>query len=417
KNSATPFFIQKNKAQVQKNLGFLYNNCMLKQNTIQIDYTTYGNNYQFKLPLNIDYMIPKDAIFVDGTKIESSANRYTFVWKKTINKNMVRVMNDISNFILKCGIDFGIKIIYRNKIKIYHLKKLLKKLKKISKESNITFVHGKGKKKSIVQKSIAKLNNYIDRLKKYTKDLHIMGELNSYSKTDNDATFMRMKKDHMKNGQLKPAYNIQFGVDSEYIVWVSSEHKPTDTTTSIPFLKSIEEHTKFKYPKIVADSGYESEENYTFLECNNQLSFIKPANYEISKTRKYKNDIGRIDNMDYDEKKDYYICKNGKKLFANKIINRKSKTGYKSKITCYTCKECCDCQYKNGCIKGNNSKIPLENRTKNLQVSKLFHEKRKENLKRIISQEGCQLRMNRIIQAEGTFAQVKQNMKFRRFLS
>ncbi|MCE0706991.1 hypothetical protein LWF05_19735, partial [Clostridioides difficile] len=99
---------------------------MLKQNTIQIDYTTYGNNYQFKLPLNIDYMIPKDAIFIDGTKIESSANRYTFVWKKTINKNMVRVMNDISNFILKCEIDFGIKIIYRNKIKIYHLKKLLK---------------------------------------------------------------------------------------------------------------------------------------------------------------------------------------------------------------------------------------------------------------------------------------------------
>ncbi|MCC0686484.1 IS5/IS1182 family transposase, partial [Clostridioides sp. ZZV14-6345] len=80
---------------------------------------------------------------------------------------------------------------------------------KISKESNIIFVHGKGKKKSIVQKSIEQLNNYIDRLKKYTKDLHIMGERNSYSKTDNDATFMRMKEDHMKNGQLKPAYNIQ----------------------------------------------------------------------------------------------------------------------------------------------------------------------------------------------------------------
>ncbi|MGO1044681.1 transposase, partial [Clostridioides difficile] len=101
-------------------------------------------------------------------------------------------------------------------------------------------------------------------------------------------------------------------------VWVSSGHQPTDTTTLIPFLKSIEDYTKFKYPKIVADSGYESEENYTFLECNNQLSFIKPANYEISKTRKYKTDIGRIDNMDYDEKNDYYICKNSKKLFAIK---------------------------------------------------------------------------------------------------
>ncbi|MCC0701378.1 transposase, partial [Clostridioides sp. ZZV15-6383] len=109
--------------------------------------------------------------------------------------------------------------------------------------------------------------------------------------------------------------------------------------------------------------------------------------------------------------------KNSKKLFANKIINRKSKTGYKSEITCYACEECRDCQYKSSCIKRSNSKIPLENRTKNLQVSKLFHEKRKENLMRIISPEGCELRMNRSIQAEGAFAQVKQNMKFRRFLS
>ncbi len=109
--------------------------------------------------------------------IDLSANRYTFVWKKSINKNMAKMMNNISDFILKCEIDFGIKIIYKYKIKIYHLKKFLKKLKKISKESNITFVHRKGKKKSIEQ-----LNNYIDRLKKYTKDLHIMGERNSYSK-------------------------------------------------------------------------------------------------------------------------------------------------------------------------------------------------------------------------------------------
>ncbi|MBT2156588.1 hypothetical protein KK425_05055 [Clostridioides difficile] len=107
---------------------------------------------------------------------------------------MVRVMNDISNFILKCEIDFGIKIIYRNKIKIYHLKKLLKKLKNIKR---IKYNICSWKRK---EKSIAKLNNYIDRLKKYTKDLHIMGERNSYSKTDNDATFMRMKKDHMKMG-------------------------------------------------------------------------------------------------------------------------------------------------------------------------------------------------------------------------
>lgn len=500
---------------------------MNKQNIIQIDYTRYGDNYQLKLPLEIDYLIPKDdsvrllsqiieemnleklyktysrirenkitprqmlkiiiyanmnciyssreiekackrdinfmyllggasapdhstiarfksihfaqvsedimaqftnylgdnneiskdTLFIDGTKIESVANRYTFVWKKAIEKNMPKMLNQICDFIFKCEQDFGIKIIYENKIKMYHLKKLLKKLKKVANEEGVTFVYGKGKRKSSIQKSIEKLNSYIDRLKKYIKDLHIMGKRNSYSKTDKDATFMRMKEDHMKNGQLKPAYNIQIGVDSEYIVWVNSGSQPTDTTTLIPFLKSIEKYTKFKYPKIIADAGYESEENYVFLENNNQLSFIKPSNYETSKTRKYKKDIGRADNMNYNAEGDYYICKNNKRLYASNTKIRKSKTGYKSEITRYTCEDCSYCEFKCSCIKGHNSKIPLEQRTKRFEISKLFHEKRRENLERITSTQGCELRMNRNIQVEGAFAQIKHNMNFKRFLS
>ena len=307
--------------------------------------------------------------------------------------------------------------IYKNKIKKYHLKKLLKKLKRLSIKENIVFVHGKGRRKSLIQKAIEKLNEYINRLKKYTKDLYIMGQRNIYSKTDKDATFMRMKEDHMRNGQLKPAYNVQFGVDSEYIVWASVGPQPTDTTTLIPFLKSIEKHTGFKYSKVIADSGYESEEKYVFLEDNQQLSFLKTSDYEIKKTKKYRNDIGRKENMIYCEKDDYYICKNNKKLYVSGTINRKSKTEYKSKITCYTCEDCSNCEYKKKCIKGNNSKIPIEQRTKNLQVSKLFHKKQKENLERITNPEGRKLRMNRSIQAEGAFAQVKQNMQFKRFLS
>ena len=129
------------------------------------------------------------------------------------------------------------------------------------------------------------------------KKIHTCGKRNSYSKTDKDATFMRMKEDAMKNEQLKPAYNLQHGVDSEYITWLTIVQQPPDTTTLIPFLKSMEENLNFKYLKIVADSGYESEENYSFIEANNQLSFIKPSNYERSKTRKYQNDISRIENM------------------------------------------------------------------------------------------------------------------------
>lgn len=281
------------------------------------------------------------------------------------------------------------------------------------------FVHGIGKRKSPLQKSIELLEEYLDKLKEYTQKLYICGNRNSHSKTDHDATFMRMKEDAMGNGQLKPGYNLQHGVDSEYIVWLTIGPQPTDTTTLIPFLKDMEKHLCFKYKKIVADAGYESEENYLFLEANEQLSFIKPANYEISKTRKYQNDISRVENMEYHEEGDYYMCKNGKKLVLTGIRKdkSKSKTGYISEKSLYSCEDCTGCPYKEKCITGNNCKTPLEERTKHLQVSKKFKAQRATDLERILTEEGCNLRMNRSIQAEGSFGELKQDMGFRRFLS
>ena len=297
-----------------------------------------------------------------------------------------------------------------------HVKKLRKKLYALKEKENVVFVHGCGKRKTPLQRSIEKLEEYLDKLKEYTQKIHICGKRNSYSKTDKDATFMRMKEDAMGNGQLKAGYNLQHGVDSEYIAWLTIGEQPTDTTTLIPFLQSMENFLQFKYQKIVADAGYESEENYVYLQENKQLSFIKPTNYEISKTRKYNNDISRIENMEYNETDDYYICKNNKKLTVNKIINRKSKTGYQSEKTIYTSEDCSNCSHKTKCIKGNNSKTPLEERVKNLETSKIFNMLRKQSLERIVSEEGCELRMNRSIQVEGSFAEIKQDMGFRRFL-
>lgn len=360
--------------------------------------------------------ISGEAIFIDGTKIEASSNKYTFVWKKAVTKNMKRLLIKIADFVSECNELYGIKIGYKNIIKLKDIKKLRKKLYKIKKSENITFVHGRGKKKTAIQRSIETLEKYCNKLKEYTNKIHLCGNRNSYSKTDKDATFMRMKEDPMKNGQLKPAYNLQHGVDSKYITWLTIGPQPTDTTTLIPFLKSMEESLKFKYLKIVADSGYESEENYSFIEDNNQISFIKPSNYEISKTRKYKNDISKIENMKYNYDGDYYICQNNKKLYSTNILTRKSKTGFKSRKTIYKCEDCSNCRYKSNCIKGYNCKIPLEQRTKKLETSKKFNHQRKEDLERIISAEGCELRMNRSIQVEGSFAELKQDMKFRRFL-
>lgn len=361
--------------------------------------------------------ISGENIFIDGTKIEACANKYTFVWKKAVTKNQAKLLIKIADFVAECEEVYDIKIVYGNTIKMKHVKRLRKRLLKLCKEENITFVHGIGKRKSPLQKSFETLDKYLDKLKEYNQKIYKCGSRNSYSKTDQDATFMRMKEDAMMNGQLKPAYNLQHGVDSEYITWLTVGPQPTDTTTLIPFLKDAEQYLKFKYKNIIADAGYESEENYLFLEGNSQIAFIKPANYEISKTRKYKNDIGKIDNMKYNEAGDFYTCKNDKKLVVDHIRHSKSKTGYVSEKTIYKCENCAGCPHKSGCIKGNNCKIPLEKRTKTLQVAKTFIEQRKADLERIVSDEGKLYRMNRSIQAEGSFGDIKQDMQFRRYLT
>ena len=120
--------------------------------------------------------------------------------------------------------------------------------------------------------------------------------------------------------------------------------------------------------------------------------------------------------MEYQEDGDYYVCKNGKKLVFTGTKKDKSRTGYVSEKSLYSCENCNGCPYKEKCIKGNNCKTPLEERTKHLQVSKKFKEQRAVDLERILSEEGCNLRMNRSIQAEGSFGELKQDMGFRRFL-
>lgn len=356
------------------------------------------------------------TIFIDGTKIESAANKYTFVWKKAVTRSLARLFDKILALVEECETLYGLRIVYHGKVSLRTLKRLRKQLYRLKKEEGITFVHGTGRRKSRLQKSLETLEGYIEKLKEYTQKLHICGDRNSYSKTDPDATFMRMKEDAMLNGQLKPGYNLQHGVDSEYVTWLDISPRPTDTMTLIPFLEDMGSHLSFKYEEVVTDAGYESEENYVFLEENGQLAYIKPQNYEISKTRKYRQDIGRVENMGYNEDEDRYYCKNGKVLTAQYEMQKKTASGYRRTVTVYRCSGCAGCPFKQECIKGNNCKTPMEERQKVLYVSKKMKEKRQETLERITSDYGIQLRMNRSIQAEGSFANVKEDMDFRRYL-
>jgi len=359
----------------------------------------------------------ESAVFIDGTKIEANANRYSFIWKTGTTKKQEKLGEKIANELPLLLEKAGVGITAPRQITVQRLKKLRKMLYAKKEELEITFVYGKGHHKSGLQKAIETINSWLERLKRYNLDIYICGDRNSYSKTDHDATFMHMKEDHMKNGQLKPGYNVNVATVSEYIIgnYISADR--TDTKTFIPFLEKL--CSKHPVKRVVVDSGYESEENYHYVDGSEQLSlFVKPSNHEQKKKRKYKNDIGRRENMPYDAEKDEYTCAQGKRLKAVSTVTRKSETGYKQEVTIYACDDCKGCRVKEKCIRQKKTdKTPLEERVKRLNVSKYFISQRAAMEEKISTEEGILLRINRSIQAEGVFAMIKEDMNFRRFLT
>lgn len=334
-----------------------------------------------------------EVCFIDGTKIESRAGRYTFVWRGTAEKQLAKVKTAVMEIA-------GLSTLEMLK---EHLETLAE---------GIVFVHGRGKRKSEEQRRYEKLRDYCTRWERYEHQLETMGPgRNSYSVTDPDATFMRMKDDHMRNGQLKPAYNVQIAVNSEYITGIEAYPNRTDYGTLEPFLDDLQHRHGKKYEKITADSGYESLDNYLYLEENGQLSFIKPQNYEKSKSRKYRKQIGRAENMQYDEESDSYICAAGRRLgLVREYRSRNSKR--ESYISLYHCEDCSRCPHRAQCCKSEDPDKPKE-----LRIRKQFKEKRAVSLENITTDEGIYLRMCRSIQVEGAFGLLKNDFGFRRFFS
>lgn len=370
---------------------------------------------QFVQRLKIKGEISAENIFIDGTKIEAYANRYTFVWRKSVEKNRDKLLLKIAALMDIVNAELNI-VIKENRSKLHMLNQLIKGLQKIKEQRQIEFVYGKGKRKTDIQKFYEKAAEYRSKLLEYKTHLEKMGSRNSYCKTDNDATFMRMKEDHMRNGQLKPAYNVQVGTDAGYVVGIDISQERSDMNTLIPFMKQLERRLVYRYNNVVADAGYDSEENLVYLHQNRQNAYIKPATYEKSKTRRYKNDIGLAVNMDYSEFGDLYICHAGRVLYYEYEKKERTKSGYMRRTSVYRCESCEECPYKGKCIKTGNCKTPIEERTKTLYVSRTHSTLKQRSQKLITSEKGKQLRMNRSIQSEGFFGVLKEDKHFRRFL-
>ncbi len=352
-----------------------------------------GQNVNGTALLRVKIFVGVDIrLGIDGTKLESRAGRYTFCWRGTVEKNLAKVKQTV--------------------LKETGLKTLRGLQNRLSQTKPTVMVSGKGKHKSREQRDWEALDALRMRWEGYAESLEIMGKTrNSYSKADPDATFMRMKEDHMRNGQLKPGYNVQIGVNSEYITGIEVFTNRTDYGTLEPFLQEMKRKQGKKYEKVTADAGYESLDNYLYLEENGQISFIKPQNHDAKKTKKYRSQIGRADNMDYDTETDTYTCVMGKTLF----MYRESKDKYsKHNVTVshYRCEDCTGCPRRKECCKAANSNKPKE-----LRVRKQYEQKRAASEENINTQEGVYLRLCRSIQVEGAFGLLKNDFGFRRFLT
>lgn len=338
-----------------------------------------------------------EHLFVDGTKIEANANKYSFVWKKSTTKYEERVLARLEKYTAELCSTYGILAATAEEV-----------LTALEGKFTGAYVYGRGHRKSQMQRDIEALRELLARKAKYADYQGKFKGRNSFSKTDEDATFMHMKEDHMRNAQLKPGYNLQLGVEGEYITGISISSERSDQLCLIPLPENMREHDIPAYKDLTADAGYESEENYTYFEGKSTECYIKPQNYERSKTRKYKNNMSLRENMAYDPEKDEYTCRNGRKLREVYTGKRKSRSGFESEVTYYECESCAGCPHKKECTRAKGNR--------KLQVSKKFIAQRERSRERITSEQGILLRMNRSIQSEGAFGVVKEDYGFRRYL-
>ena len=417
-------------------------------------------NYQFLRRLQKEGLVTLKELFIDGTKIEANANRYTFVWRGTINYHLAGLLDsieltftryntflqengygskyDIGNahmFVVE-GMDKVRSVIEKNrKRKLSKQKKLAnntvieidncspleilklqKNLSTIASGEGIGFVYGKGKRKPEIQQLYEELEHLGQRLMEYKECFEIMGkDRNSYSKTDLEATFMRMKEDHMLNGQLKPAYNVQIAVENYFIVHGYVSNDRTDYNTLIPVLEKHQKAFGSVLEEVTADSGYCSEKNLLYLKEKGIESYIKLQDHEKRKTRAYAEDISKYYNMKVEvfEDEQFYICHDGREL-RHIRTETKEQNGYTQTFEVYGCADCSGCEHKARCLYKYDAEKNAE-RNKVMKINEQWEELREKSHANIQSERGILKRQIRSIQTEGHFGDIKENENFRRF--
>ncbi len=357
--------------------------------------------------------ISLEVEYIDGTKIESKANKYTFVWKKTVVKNRAKLQQKIRALLSQIDDAIAQENTAQDESVEFtpaQLTEICEELRGSIERASAESAKDKEDKARLreLKRQAKELEKQRDKLDEYDSRLEQMGDRNSMSKTDPDATFMRMKEDAMNNGQTKPGYNLQIATENQFLVDFGLFPNPSDTLTMPLFLTSFQRrYGRFPYEG-VADSGYGSEENYRFMEENGIQAYVKYNYFHMEQKRSFKQDPRRVENLHYNAEGDYFVCPMGQHMRRVGTRHDRTESGYVIEQAAYRAQHCQGCPMKARCHKRKRGNREIEVSHRLIA----YKQRARENL---TSDKGLEHRSKRPIEPEAVFGQMKNNMHYKRF--
>ncbi|QUB40894.1 IS1182 family transposase [Prevotella veroralis] len=365
---------------------------------------------QVVLVLAAKGLISLDVEYIDGTKIESKANKYTFVWKRTVEKNRAKLQEQIRTLLLQVD-DV---IAQDNAAKTEGVEFTAALLDEISEELNKSLESApepktKEEKQAVrtKKKQLKELEKKRNKLQEYDQHLEIMGERNSYSKTDPDATFMHMKEDAMRNGQTKPGYNLQIATENQFITDFALYANRTDTLTLPSFLESFKSRYHRYTKTVVADSGYGSEENYLFMDVHNMEAYVKYNYFHKEQRPRYTPNPFSPASLYYNKEQDFYVCPMGQHMKRIGMKRSLTSNGFVTYSVRYQAERCDGCPLRGSCFKARGNRI--------IEVNHQLQHYKQKARELLTSEEGIKHRGRRCIEPEAVFGQTKYNKAYKRF--
>lgn len=348
-----------------------------------------------------------EEVNTDGTKIEANANRYTFVWKKAIQTNKEKMKKQLSEIW-----DYA-QSIAREEDKLPDPPDFTT-IDSEKVNAAVDKLNEKLSAREDVPKQVKNKLRYISQrypqaIARYEQQEAVLGERNSYSKTDTDATFMRMKEDHMLNGQLKPGYNVQISTSNQFIVNYTIHSNPTDTTTLSAHIAQHEVSFGKAPAVLVADAGYGSEENYMLLEQTGTTAFVKYGMFDKEQNDNHnKKRPFAADKLFYNQEEDHYICPMGQQMNCIGTSTKRTSTGFEQTVKKYQAKNCAGCPLNGVCHKSKGNRI--------IEINENLNRLKQQAYELLNSPQGIEKRKKRCFDVEPTFGNIKQNHNFKRFL-